>query len=139
MATQSQSGCDVKLVLYSNLAGQKAYGYIVSPEFFVPNNVNVQPQIVRNVYATSGEISQTGYVGAVSSTTSKNTSSVTFSDNGSVLYSDDRILGKDSWLDSFQIDASNRYISISSTNNKSSSITPVCHYFLFEAHFRYAE
>ena len=139
VANQSQSGCDVKLVLYSNLAGQKAYGYIVSPEFFVPNNVNVQPQIVRNVYATSGEISQTGYVGAVSSTTSKNTSSVTFSDNGSVLYSDDRILGKDSWLDSFQIDASNRYISISSTNNKSSSITPVCHYFLFEAHFRYAE
>lgn len=139
VANQSQSGHDVKLVLYSNLAAQKAYGYIVSPEFFVPNNVNVQPQIVRNVYATSGEISQTGYVGAVSSTKSKNTSSVSFSDNGSVLYSDDRILGKDSWLDSFQIDASNRYISISSTNNKSSSITPVCHYFLFEAKFRYAE
>lgn len=139
VANQTQAGHDAKLVLYSNLSGQKAYGYIVSPEFFVPNNVNVQPQIVRNVYASSGAISQTGYVGAVSSTTSKNTSSVSFSDKGSVLYSDDRILGKGSWLELFQIDASNRYISISSTNNKSSSITPVCHYFLFEAHFRYAE
>lgn len=135
VANQSQVGHDAKLVLYSNLGLQTANGYIVSPEFFVPNSVNVQPQIVRNVYATSGGISQTGYVGAVSSVTSKNTSSVSFTDKGTADYSDYRILGKDSWMSPFQISPSNRYISISSTNKGGA----ICHYFLFEAHFRYAE
>ena len=135
VANQSQVGHDKKLVLYSNLGLQTANGYIVSPEFFVPNNVDIQPQIVRNVYASSGGISQTGYVGAVSSTTSKNTSSVSFTDKGTADYSDYRILGRNSWLASFQISPSNRYISISCTDNGGA----VCHYFLFEAHFRYAE
>ena len=135
VANQSQVGHDKKLVLYSNLGLQTANGYIVSPEFFVPNNVDIQPQIVRNVYASSGGISQTGYVGAVSSKTSKNTSSVSFTDKGTADYSDYRILGKNSWLASFQISPSNRYISISCTDNGGA----ICHYFLFEAHFRYAE
>lgn len=138
VADQGQS-TDDKLVLYSDFSGQTANGYIVSPKFHVPaTGVNVQPQLVRYVYASIYSVSQTGYVGAVSSVNSKNTSSVSVTDKGSALYAThNNKYGGDEWLSSFQINSSNPYISISCSNND--KLTAICHYFLFEAHFRYAE
>lgn len=138
VADQGQA-TDDKLVLYSDFAGQKANGYIVSPKFYVPaTGVNVQPQLVRYVYASIYSVSQTGYVGAVSSTNLKNTSSVSVTDKGSAEYAThNNKYGGDEWLSSFQINSSNPYISISCSNNDAP--TAICHYFLFEAHFRYAE
>lgn len=138
VANQGQA-TDDKLVLYSDFAGQEANGYIVSPKFYVPaTGVNVQPQLVRYVYASIYKVSQTGYVGAVSSNNSKNTSSVSVTDKGSAAYAThDNKYGGDTWLDSFQINPSNPYISISCSSNDAP--TAICHYFLFEAKFRYAE
>lgn len=138
VADQGQA-TDDKLVLYSDFAGQKANGYIVSPKFYVPaTGVNVQPQLVRYVYASIYSVSQTGYVGAVSSTNLKNTSSVSVTDKGSAAYAThENKYGGDEWLSSFQINSSNPYISISCSNNDAP--TAICHYFLFEAHFRYEQ
>lgn len=138
VANQGQA-TDDKLVLYSDFGGQEANGYIVSPKFYVPaTGVNVQPQLVRYVYASIYKVSQTGYVGAVSSVNSKNTSSVSVTDKGSASYATHaNKYGGDTWLDSFQINPSNPYISISCSSND--ALTAICHYFLFEAHFRYAE
>lgn len=138
VANQGQA-TDDKLVLYSDFGGQEANGYIVSPKFYVPaTGVNVQPQLVRYVYASIYKVSQTGYVGAVSSVNSKNTSSVSVTDKGSASYATHaNKYGGDTWLGSFQINPSNPYISISCSSND--ALTAICHYFLFEANFRYAE
>lgn len=134
VATQGQAFTDERLVLHSNFAGQEANGYVVTPKFELPATVNVQPMIVREVYSTVVTWNKkTGYVGAVSDNTSKNTSSISFSDGYTSNYA--KQVGSGSWMSSFQITPSAPYISISCCTNTFAT----SHYFIWEAHFRYAE
>lgn len=134
VATQDQAGTDDRLVLHSNYLGQEANGYVVTPKFELPATVNVQPMIVREVYSTVVTWKKkTGYVGAVSDKTSKNTSSISFSDGYTSYYA--KKVGSGSWMSSFQITPSAPYISISCCTNTYAT----SHYFIWEAHFRYAE
>jgi len=134
VATQGQAATDERLVLHSNFAGQEANGYVVTPKFELPATVNVQPMIVREVYSTVLTWKKkTGYVGAVSDKTSKNTSSISFSDGYTSNYANK--VGSGSWMSSFQITPSAPYISISCCTNTYAT----SHYFIWEAHFRYAE
>lgn len=134
VADQDQWGTDDRLVLHSNYVGQEANGYVVTPKFELPATVNVQPMIVREVYSTVVTWNKkTGYVGAVSDKTSKNTSSISFSDGYTSNYA--KKVGSGSWMSSFQITPSAPYISISCCTNTFAT----SHYFIWEAHFRYAE
>ena len=113
-------------------------GYIVSPKFEVPSNISVEPQIKRHVYSYkltgTKTIYKTGYVGAVSSTTDKSTA-VSFSDKNNTSTADN-CAGEGVWLDEFDIMQSSPYISISCCSTVDNTGT---YYFLYEAHFRYAE
>lgn len=136
VATQGQAGTNARLVLHSNFLGQTANGYVVTPKFELPATVNVQPMIVREVYSTVVNpfgYKKTGYVGAVSDKTSKNTSSISFSDKYTANYANK--VGSDSWMSSFQITPSAPYISISCCTNTHGT----SHYFIWQANFRYAE
>lgn len=134
VATQGQAGTNARLVLHSNFLGQTANGYVVTPKFELPATVNVQPMIVREVYSTVVTWNKkTGYVGAVSDKTSKNTSSISFSDRYTSNYANK--VGSGSWMSSFQITPSAPYISISCCTNTFAT----SHYFIWEANFRYAE
>jgi hypothetical protein len=79
-------------------------------------------------------IYKTGYVGAVSSTTDKSTV-VSFSDKNNTSTTDN-CAGEGVWLDEFDIMQSSPYISISCCSKVDNTGT---YYFLYEAHFRYAE
>lgn len=112
-------------------------GFVVTPMFHTPEYILVQPQIIRHAYSAgifTTKITKTGYVGAVDSTTSKSTT-ISFSDttNNST---GNATSGSGVWMDSFSISPSNPYISVSCCTNVKNSGT---YYFLYEAHFRYAE
>lgn len=136
-SNQGLAGHSTTLVLYSNSSiSGKANGYVVSPKFYLPSSVYVEPMIVRGVYMSqflTSAISKTGYVGAVSSTSEKS-QSVSFSDKSTNSLSDSK-RGSDSWLSSFSMSSSNPYISISCCSTERQTT----YYFVFEAHFRYAE
>lgn len=126
------------LVLQVKRAGVNESGFIVSPKFYMPSNINVQASIHRSTYFLywGGSKTRTGYVGAVANTTTSNTSSITFtssagSDIGGTVY------GSGEWLTAFAISPSAPYISIDSDEGNFSSTAH--HYFLHEAHFRYAQ
>ena len=112
-------------------------GFVVTPMFHTPEDISVEPQIIRHAYSAgifTTKITKTGYVGAVDSTTSKSTT-ISFSDttNNST---GDTTAGSGVWMDSFSISPSYPYISVSCCTNVKNSGT---YYFLYEAHFRYAE
>lgn len=112
-------------------------GFVVSPKFCTPSDISVQPQIIRHAYSAgvfTTNITKTGYVGAVNSTTSKSTT-ISFSDTTNNTTSD-ATSGSGVWMDSFSISPSYPYISVSCCTNVKNSGT---YYFLYEAHFRYAE
>lgn len=112
-------------------------GYVVSPQFHIPADVSVQPQIVRHAYSAgviTTKITKTGYVGAVNSTTAKSTT-VSFSDTTNNSTGDTKS-GSGDWLSAFSISPSYPYISISCCTTAKNSGT---YYFIYEAHFRYAE
>lgn len=133
-SNQGLWGHSSTLVLYSSSSiSGKADGYVVSPKFYMPSSISVQPQIVRGVYCTS-TITKTGYVGAVSSTSGKS-QSVSVADKSTRSTSDSKI-GANSWLSSFSMSSLNPYISISCCTTKGGI---AAYYFVFEAHFRYAE
>lgn len=112
-------------------------GFVVSPKFCTPSDISVQPQIIRHAYSAgviTTNITKTGYVGAVNSTTSKSTT-ISFSDTTNNTLSD-ATSGSGDWMESFSISPSYPYISVSCCTNVKNSGT---YYFLYEAHFRYAE
>ena len=126
------------LVLQTKRWGVKESGFIVSPRFYMPSNINVQASIHRSAYFLywGGKKTRTGYVGAVANDTTSNTSSVTYTcsggeDIGGTIY------GSGEWLTAFAISPSTPYISIDSDEGDFSSTAH--HYFLHEAHFRYAQ
>lgn len=124
------------LVLQVKRAGVKESGFIVSPKFYMPSNINVQASIHRSAYFLywGGAQTRTGYVGAVANTTTSNTSSVTYTSRSTT---GDTIYGSGEWLTAFTISPSAPYISIDSDEGDFSSTAH--HYFLHEAHFRYAQ
>ena len=126
------------LVLQTKRAGVKESGFIVSPEFYMPSNISVQASILRSAYFLywGGSKTRTGYVGAVANNATSNTSSVTYtcsagSDVGGT------VVGNGEWLTAFEITPLAPFISIDCDEGDFSSTAH--HYFLHEAHFRYAE
>ena len=111
-------------------------GYVVSPKFHLPSDIAVQPSISRSVYNAKGNITRTGYVGAVSNTSSTNTSSVSYSTSGGSSLSE-TLVGNGVWLDSFTLSAGAPYISVDCDTRNSNDLG--CYYFLHRAQFRYAE
>ena len=126
------------LVLQTKRAGVKESGFIVSPKFYMPSNIFVQASILRSAYYLywGGSKTRTGYVGAVANNATSNTSSVTYtcsagSDIGGT------VVGNGEWLIAFEINPLAPFISIDCDEGDFSSTAH--HYFLHEAHFRYAE
>lgn len=111
-------------------------GYVVSPKFHLPSDIAVQPSISRSVYNAKGNITRTGYVGAVSNTSSTNTSTVSYSTSGGSSLSE-TLVGNGVWLDSFTLSAGAPYISVDCDTRNSNDLG--CYYFLHRAQFRYAE
>lgn len=120
------------------LQDQDDEGFVVSPRFYMPSDINVQSSILRSSYYLffGGSVTRTGYVGAVANTTTSNTSSKTFTckANDSLAGT---VYGSGEWLGSFVISASKPYISIDSDGKVKPSTAS--YYFLHEAHFRYAQ
>ena len=119
------------------LFNEKEKGFVVSPKFHVPADLNVQPCILSSSYNANGTITRTGYVGAVSSPTSSNTGSVRFSTTGG-SDPEGTVTGSGAWMDAFTISSAAPYISID-CDDRSSSDDLGSYYFLHEANFRYAE
>lgn len=126
------------LVLQTKRAGVKESGFIVSPKFYMPSNISIQASILRSAYYLywGGSKTRTGYVGAVANNATSNTSSVTYtcsadSDIGG------EVVGNGEWLTAFEISPLAPFISIDCDEGDFSSTAH--HYFLHEAHFRYAE
>ena len=111
-------------------------GYVVSPKFHAPENINVQPCIERSLYNASGEISRKGYVGAVSSTTATNTQSISYTVSGGNS-TQESLKGTDDWMNSFILSSAAPYISVDCDTRNNGDLG--CYFFLHKAHFRYAQ
>ena len=112
-------------------------GFVVSPKFHVPADLSIQPCVLRSTYNAGGNLERTGYVGAVSSQTSSNTSSVTYTTTGGIS-TGGSVVGAGTWMNAFTISPSSPYISLD-CNDRSKNGDLGCYYFLHEAHFRNAE
>lgn len=112
-------------------------GFVVSPKFHIPAEFSVQPCILRSTYHATDNPVRTGYVGAVSSQTSSNTGSVSYTTDGGSNTSGS-IAGAGTWMNAFTISPSSPYISLD-CDDRSKNKDLGCYYFLHEAHFRYAE
>ena len=112
-------------------------GFAVSPKFHTPATLNIQSCILRSNYYASGDQTRTGYVGAVSSTTSSNKNSITYSTTGGNSLSES-VAGSGVWMNAFELSSTSPHISID-CDDRSSSSDLGSYYFLHEAHFRYAE
>ena len=111
-------------------------GFVVSPKFNVPASVMVQPAIAHSSYNAGGDLERTTYVGAVSSTTSSNTSSVSFKTTAGNSTSG-TVQGKGEWKSAFELSVSNPYISVDCNDTTGNNLG--AYYFLHEVAFRYAE
>jgi len=138
VSSEGLIGHPKSLVLQHYVTGADEEGFIVSRRFNVPSSITVQPRIERSIYCSSGSRKRTGYVGAVSNTTSSNTSSVTFVTEGS-SYGGDTWGGdaQKDWLTSFELSNSAPYISVD-CDGKGSWAGGI-YYFLYAVHFRYAQ
>ena len=136
VSNKSLAGRSKTLLIDTNSSRNNSHGYIVSPRFIIPANADiyVQPSIVRSVYRSSGDKSRTGYVGPVSNVSTSSTA-ITYTTNGGNSTSGS-IVGKNTWLNSFALNASTPYVSVDS--DKRSEIG-WSYYFLHEVHLRYAE
>lgn len=126
------------LVLQTKRAGVRESGFIVSPRFYMPSNISVQASILRSAYYLywGGEKTRIGYVGAVANNTTSNTSSVTYTCSAGESVGGE-VVGNGEWLTAFEINPSAPFISIDCDEGDFSSTAH--HYFLHQAHFRYAE
>ena len=126
------------LVLQTKRLGVKESGFIVSPEFYMPSNISVQASILRSAYFLygGGTKTRTGYVGAVANNATSNTSSVTYTCSAGASVGG-TVVGNGDWLTAFEITPLAPFISIDCDEGDFSSTAH--HYFLHEAHFRYAE
>lgn len=138
VSSEGLIGHPKSLVLQHYVTGTDEEGFIVSRRFNVPSSITVQPRIERSIYCSSGSRKRTGYVGAVSNTTSSNTSSVTFVTEGS-SYGGDTWGGnaQNDWLTSFELSNSAPYISVDCDGR--GSWAGGIYYFLYAVHFRYAQ
>ena len=144
VSNESLAGRDKTLVLnhrrYSKvfivLFNEHEKGFVVSPKFNVPASVMVQPAIAHSSYNAGGYLERTTYVGAVSSTTSSNTSSVSFKTTAGNSTSG-TVQGKGEWKSAFELSASNPYISVDCNDTTGDNLG--AYYFLHEVAFRYAE
>jgi len=134
VSNMSLAGRPTTLVLQR----QDSEGFIVSPRFNITSDISVQASILRSSYFLywGGSRSRTGYVGAVSNTSTSNTTSRTYSCEGGSS-TGGTVYGSDEWLDAFVISMSSPYISIDSDSRVKPSTAS--YYFLHAAHFRYAE
>lgn len=125
------------LVLQTKRAGVRESGFIVSPRFYMPSNISVQASILRSAYYLywGGEKTRIGYVGAVANNTTSNTSSVTYTCSAGESVGGE-VVGNGEWLTAFEINPSAPFISIDCDEGDFSSTAH--HYFLHQAHFRYA-
>lgn len=112
-------------------------GFVVSPKFHIPAEFSVQPCILRSTYHATDNPVRTGYVGAVSSQTSSNTGSVSYTTAGGNSTSGS-VAGAGTWMNAFTISPSSPYISLD-CDDRSKNKDLGCYYFIHEAHFRYAE
>ena len=91
-------------------------GYIVSPMFNIPADINVQPQVVRHAYAAGvwgfKAFDKNGYVGPVSSASSSASKSITCTDKTNSNLSDSKA-GAGVWLSAFTMTPSQQYVSVS--------------------------
>lgn len=134
------SGRESTLVLQhqSAFGADKQNGFVVSPRFYAPNQISVEPSIHRSTYTSSGNKERTGYIGVVSNTTTSNTTSITYKTKGGNSPKG-TVYGKDEWIDGeLNLTSSAPYISIDSDDWTSGGWDAV-YYFLHEVHLRYAE
>ena len=114
-------------------------GYIVSPMFNIPADINVQPQVVRHAYAAGvwsfKAFDKNGYVGPVSSASSSASKSITCTDKTNSNLSDSKA-GAGVWLSAFTMTPSQQYVSVSCDTGVSGQGT---YYFIYEVGLRYAE
>ena len=113
----------------------KQNGYVVSPKFHIPDQMYIEPSVVRSTYTSSGNKERTGYIGAVSNTTSSNTSSISYTTKGGSSPSG-TIYGSNEWLNKFAISSSTPYVSVDSDDWSDGGVDAV-YYFLHEVHLRY--
>ena len=137
VANESLAGHKTTLVLYRiRGAAIEDMGFVVSPKFCMPSAISVQPQIIRGAYCTKGDSkSQTGYVGAVSSTSSKS-QAISFTDD-CTNDTDDNMIGENTWLSPLSLTSSNPYISVSCSDPD--DIWNTYYYFLYNVNLRYAQ
>ena len=122
----------------SAFGANKQNGFVVSPRFYAPNQISVEPSIHRSTYTSSGNKERTGYIGVVSNTTTSNTTSITYKTKGG-NNTKGTVYGKDEWIDEeLNLTSSAPYISIDSDDWTSGGLDAV-YYFLHEVHLRYAE
>jgi hypothetical protein len=142
VGTMDLAGHSSTLVLhyYRNVFGAtNESGYIVSPMFNIPADINVQPQVVRHAYAAGvwnfKAFNKNGYVGPVSSASSSASKSITCTDKTNTNLSDSKA-GAGVWLSAFTMTPSQQYVSVSCDTGASGQGT---YYFIYEVGLRYAE
>jgi hypothetical protein len=142
VGTMDLAGHSSTLVLhyYRNVFGKtNESGYIVSPMFNIPADINVQPQVVRHAYAAGvwgfKAFDKNGYVGPVSSASSSASKSITCTDKTNSNLSDSKA-GAGVWLSAFTMTPSQQYVSVSCDTGVSGQGT---YYFIYEVGLRYAE
>ena len=142
VGTMDLAGHSSTLVLhyYRNVFGAtNESGYIVSPMFNIPADINVQPQVVRHAYAAGvwnfKAFNKNGYVGPVSSASSSASKSITCTDKTNINLSDSKA-GAGVWLSAFTMTPSQQYVSVSCDTGVSGQGT---YYFIYEVGLRYAE
>ena len=142
VGTMDLAGHSSTLVLhyYRNFLGTtNESGYIVSPMFNIPADINVQPQVVRHAYAAGvwnfKAFNKNGYVGPVSSASSSASKSITCTDKTNTSLSDSKA-GAGVWLSAFTMTPSQQYVSVSCDTGVSGQGT---YYFIYEVGLRYAE
>lgn len=142
VGTMDLAGHSSTLVLhyYRNVFGKtNESGYIVSPMFNIPADINVQPQVVRHAYAAGvwsfKAFDKNGYVGPVSSASSSASKSITCTDKTNSNLSDSKA-GAGVWLSAFTMTPSQQYVSVSCDTAVSGQGT---YYFIYEVGLRYAE
>ena len=142
VGTMDLAGHSSTLVLhyYRNVFGTtNESGYIVSPMFNIPADINVQPQVVRHAYAAGvwnfKAFNKNGYVGPVSSASSSASKSITCTDKTNTSLSDSKA-GAGVWLSAFTMTPSQQYVSVSCDTGVSGQGT---YYFIYEVGLRYAE
>lgn len=132
VSNKSLNGRATTLVLDRNGSWSNEHGFVVSPRFHIPDNISVQPSVVRSVYRSSGNKERTGYIGAVSNKTTSSTA-ISYKVSGGNNTSGS-IVGSDEWLTAFQMTPSTPFVAVDSDERSEAGWS---YYFLHEVHLRY--